>query len=110
MMFINRVSVCLKEGMITTVMSVARSLLHVQSSTSICTNIEVHGSDVMCVGGRMYARMHFVHIEGFTQGSDLFSVHSARNPSTWYPAFVFTNRYFHMYGRHVSKQRVLSRI
>jgi threonine aldolase len=56
----------------------------------------------------MYARMHFVHIEGFTQGSDLFSVHSAKNLSTCYPAFVFMSRYFHMYGRHVKKQGLLS--
>jgi hypothetical protein len=76
---------------------------------SICTNIKVHGSDVMFVGGCMYAGMHFVHIDGFIQGNDLFSVHCARNHSTWYPAFVFMSRYIPMFIRHVSKQGVLSR-
>jgi len=60
---------------------------------SICTNIKVHGSDVRYVGGCLYARMHFVHIDGFTQGSGLFIAHCARNLSTWYPAFVFMSRY-----------------
>jgi len=76
---------------------------------SICTNIKVHGSDVMYVGGCMYAKIHFVHIDGFTQGSGLFSVHYARNLSTWYPAFVFMSRYIHIFIGHVTKQDVLSR-
>jgi hypothetical protein len=87
----------LKEGMITPVIFVTKSLLHVQNSMSICTSTKVHGSDVMNVGGGLCARMHFVLIREFTQASDLISVLSAVSLSTPHQTFVFMSRYIHMY-------------
>jgi hypothetical protein len=88
----------LKEGMITSVISVIKSLLHVPNSMNICTSTKVHGSDVMNVGGSFFARMHFVLIREFTQVNDLITVRSAARLSTPHQTSVFMNRYMHKFS------------